>query len=48
MKEYCQLRVGQYELMYKAIKEDTNKYDGQIVDYGKTIEAVLLSLKNGG
>lgn len=45
LKEYCQLRVKSYELIYKAIEEDTDKYENEIKEYHRKIESMILELK---
>jgi len=37
LKEYCELRIKSYELMYKAISENSEQYKDQLVDYNKQI-----------
>ncbi|POY36299.1 rhomboid family intramembrane serine protease [Solitalea longa] len=44
LKEYCELRIKSYELLYKAISEDTDQYRTQIEDYNKRIEAKIKEL----
>jgi rhomboid protease GluP len=44
LKEYCELRIKSYELLYKAISEDTDQYKSQIVDYEKKINAIINEL----
>ncbi len=36
--EYCNLRIGSYELLYKAVNEDTDRYNAQIEEYNKQIQ----------
>jgi rhomboid protease GluP len=45
--QYCELRIKSYELIYKAIRENTDKYRLQIDDYNKQIEKTikLLTMK---
>ena len=47
LKEYCELRIKSYELLYKAIAEDTDQYKTQIEDYNKQIEAKIKELGGG-
>ncbi|MBS1556528.1 MAG: rhomboid family intramembrane serine protease [Bacteroidetes bacterium] len=42
--EYCQLRIESYQLLYKAIEEDTDKYKNDIQDYNQKIEALIKEL----
>ena len=44
LKEYCELRVKSYELYYKAISEDTDKYQMEINDYNNKIETIVKEL----
>ena len=44
LKEYCELRVKSYELIYKAIDEDTDKYQYQIDEYNQKIELIIKEL----
>jgi hypothetical protein len=47
LKEYCELRIKSYELLYKAISEDTEQYKSQIEDYNQKIDAKLKELGVG-
>lgn len=47
MKEYCELRIKSYELLYKAISEDTDQYQQQIETYNKQIDAKVNELGGG-
>ncbi|MCO4293781.1 rhomboid family intramembrane serine protease [Solitalea sp. MAHUQ-68] len=44
LKKYCQLRLQCYELLYKAIDEDTDQYKNQLADYNAQIEAIINEL----
>ncbi len=44
LKEYCELRIKSYELIYKAIDEDTDKYQIEIDEYNKKIETIISEL----
>lgn len=44
LKEYCELRIKSYELLYKAVSEDTDKYLMQIEAYNRQIEAKINEL----
>lgn len=44
LKEYCELRIKTYELLYKAISENTDQYRIQIENYNKQIEAKIKEL----
>lgn len=45
--EYCQLRIASYQLLYKAIEEDTDKYQNDIQDYNNKIESMIKELGGG-
>jgi rhomboid protease GluP len=47
LREYCDLRIKSYELMYKAVSEDTDKYKDQIDSFDKQIETVVNNLGGG-
>ncbi|MCD6019829.1 MAG: peptidase [Bacteroidetes bacterium] len=47
LKEYCELRIKNYELLYKAISENTEKYREQIEDYNTQIETKINELGGG-
>jgi rhomboid protease GluP len=47
MKEYCDHRIKSYELIYKAVSEDTDKYKAQIDSLDKQIETVINDLGGG-
>lgn len=44
LKEYCELRIRSYELIYKAIEEDTDIYENEINEYNKKIETIIAEL----
>lgn len=44
LKEYCELRIKSYELIYKAIDEDTDKYENEINEYNQKIELIITEL----
>jgi rhomboid protease GluP len=44
LREYCELRIKSYELIYKAIDEDTDIYDNLINDYNEKIENIIEEL----
>jgi rhomboid protease GluP len=46
LKEYCELRIKCYELLYKAISENTEQYQQQIEDYNLQIEAKIKELSS--
>ncbi|NII82072.1 rhomboid family intramembrane serine protease [Pedobacter sp. SG908] len=45
LKEYCNLRIKAYELMYKAVDENSHKYDADIAKINKQIESMLKSFE---
>jgi rhomboid protease GluP len=45
LKEYCNLRIKAYELMYKAIDENSHQYDADIIKINKQIESTLKSFE---
>jgi rhomboid protease GluP len=47
LKEYCELRIKSYELYYKAISENTDKYQMEINDYNNKIETIIKELTGG-
>jgi hypothetical protein len=44
LREYCELRISSYELIHKAITEDTKAYDQEIDLIIKKIDEVLARL----
>lgn len=44
LKEYCELRIKSYELIYKAVDEDTDKYQSEINEYTKRIEVIIAEI----
>jgi rhomboid protease GluP len=42
--EYCNLRIKSYELMYKAIEENSDKYNDQLEQYNNQIKAIIQEL----
>lgn len=45
--EYCDLRLKSYEVIYKAISENTGKYQPEIESYVSRINAVIAELGGG-
>ncbi len=39
--KYCQLRIKSYNLMYKALKEDTDKYQSELFNIQRDISDIL-------
>lgn len=48
LKEYCELRIKSYELMYKAIAEDSPRFDEEIGSVNKKIAAIIEQLGENG
>jgi rhomboid protease GluP len=46
LKEYCELRIKSYELIYKRIEENTDKYDPQLKQYDEKIESIFTKLSS--
>lgn len=44
LKEYCDLRIESYELLYKEIAEDTKEYEPQLEDYNSKIKDKINEL----
>jgi rhomboid protease GluP len=44
LKDYCELRIKSYELIYKSIIEDSYLYDNEIEEYNKEIEEIIADL----
>lgn len=44
LREYCELRIASYELLYKAISENTDKYSMQIDSYNTRIQSKIDEL----
>jgi len=43
--DYCRLRIKNYELIYKMVDENDQKYNKQISDYNAQIKSLLDSIK---
>lgn len=46
IKAYCELRIKSFELLYKAVSENTNKYKIEIQNYDSKIQTLMNELKN--
>lgn len=46
LKQYCEIRIKSFEIIARAIEEDTDQYKAQIEDYNKQIEKVIAELGN--
>jgi rhomboid protease GluP len=46
LKEYCELRIKSYELLYKAFSENTEQYKEQIETANKLVEAKIQELND--
>lgn len=44
IKEYCQMRIKSFNLMYKAIEEDTDIYEKEIKYLSEDIDAIIIEL----
>ena len=44
LKDYCQFRIKSFNLIYKSIEEDTDKYEKEINYYNEEIEFILTEL----
>lgn len=44
IKQYCELRLASYELLYKSVSEDSSKYNAQLDDYNMKIQNKLNEL----
>lgn len=44
LREYCDLRIEQYNLILKSVEEDTNSYDDQIQELGLKIELKISEI----
>lgn len=42
--QYCDLRIKSYNLIYKAIEQDTDIYQDSIMNYNKQIETIINGL----
>ncbi len=45
IKLYCELRIKSFELIYKAVAENTDKYKVQIQNYDVQIQSIMNELK---
>jgi rhomboid protease GluP len=45
IKLYCELRIKSFELLYKAVAENTDKYKFEIQNYDTQIETLLNEIK---
>jgi len=48
LKEYCELRIQSYELMYRATAEDSHRFDEEIASVNEKIEAIIEKLGDEG
>ncbi len=42
---YCDLRINCFQLMYKSIRDTTQEYNRQIMDYNDSIDSLIKTLK---
>lgn len=47
LKEYCELRIKSFELMYRAVAEGSPRFDKEIASVNKKLEAVIEKLGEG-
>lgn len=45
LREYCELRIRSYELIYRSIEEDTDKYQPEINEVNRLIEQSIRGIK---
>jgi len=45
MINYCELRIKSYDVLYKAVEENTDKYTDSIKNYNEQIQAAINELK---
>nr|MBP9794031.1 hypothetical protein [Flavobacterium sp.] len=45
IKLYCELRIKSFQLIYKAVSEETNKYDIEIKNYDNQIQSIINDLQ---
>lgn len=45
LKHYCELRIKNYELIYKAVSEETKKYEVEITNYDAEIRAIITNME---
>jgi len=45
LRQYCNLRIKSYELLYQGLEENTDKYDTLVEDYNKQILAIMEKVK---
>lgn len=44
LKEYCELRIQSFELMYRAVAEESPRFDEEIASVNKKLEAIIEKL----
>jgi rhomboid protease GluP len=44
LKEYCELRIKAFELMYASVNEESDQYNEEISNYNNRIEAIIEAL----
>jgi rhomboid protease GluP len=45
LREYCELRIKSFNLIYKAVSENTEAYKSEIENYNSQIEKIINDLK---
>lgn len=48
LKQYCELRIQSYELMYRAIAEESDQFDAEILSVNRKIENIIEQLGDEG
>jgi rhomboid protease GluP len=44
LKTYCELRISSYEVIYKAVAENTDRYEKEIASYNRQIDKLVTEL----
>jgi len=44
LKDYCELRIGCFNLMIRAIEENTDAYDSEFERYNQKVDAIITQL----
>jgi rhomboid protease GluP len=47
LTEYCELRIKSYEMIYRTISENTDKYKSEISFYNREIEEKIKQIGSG-
>ncbi|UZR95247.1 rhomboid family intramembrane serine protease [Chondrinema litorale] len=46
LREYCEIRIKSYQLIYKGLEEETDIYQNEILQYNAQIENIINSLNS--